>query len=98
MVADAQTLQEENLSEKGSVESARRLLETDLEFTITGLRNVSNNLCFSKVRMTLFFYISSIVILKENEGDGGTVATNSDDVNLDVNCKLMFSVFLSISR
>ena len=30
LVADAQTLQEENLSEKGSVESARRLDITDL--------------------------------------------------------------------
>ena len=32
LVADAQTLQEENLSEKGSVESARRLANQSLGF------------------------------------------------------------------
>ena len=37
MVADAQTLQEENLSEKGSVESARRLIITGSRYDAPGL-------------------------------------------------------------
>ena len=50
MVADAQTLQEENLSEKGSVESARRLVKSILEAAklLCHHQYMYNSVCFAK--------------------------------------------------